>query len=189
MATSGLSRVSRRHVWHGLGLARICGLHIVGKPGALAAAAYGRTAGRFLGKSWDRSHEMRDKERASSNLRLEVYLQIYHSSISMSTSADLKDHARELFDILVEAAGPEEWDWQAVANKAFDAVENFEIVANQRINPQEAVPADPVRWVSSVAPDEVPQPTAPAPDQPAAPAAPDQTQSQEQAAPAAPTAS
>lgn len=44
----------------------------------------------------------------------------------------LKEHARSLFNIFAAAAPAEYWDWQLLANKAFDAVEHFETVAAGR---------------------------------------------------------
>jgi hypothetical protein len=44
----------------------------------------------------------------------------------------LKEHARELYSIFVELSAPDYWDWQALANKAFDAAEHFETIATQR---------------------------------------------------------
>lgn len=62
--------------------------------------------------------------------------------MSKEKPEDLKEFAREIYLIFCESAGHEEWDWQKVANTAFDAAEQFETIANQRINPQSDVPTD-----------------------------------------------
>lgn len=64
----------------------------------------------------------------------------------MSTE-EPKEFARELFVGLVQAAGPGEWDWQKIAQKAFDAAEAFEVIAIQR--PQQSVPIESPQRVTT----------------------------------------
>jgi hypothetical protein len=50
---------------------------------------------------------------------------------------------RDIFVQLVPWSGPGYWDWQQLANRAFDAAEQFQVVAIQRVQAQTHVPVDP----------------------------------------------
>jgi hypothetical protein len=70
--------------------------------------------------------------------------------------------AQEIYVMFCQETGPDEWDWQALANKAFDAADNFQTVSIQRMNPQAATPTEP--------PTPAPAPATPDPSQTATPA-------------------
>jgi hypothetical protein len=100
--------------------------------------------------------------------------------------------AQEIYVAFCKENGPDEWDWQALANKAFDAADNFQTVSIQRMNPQAATPptdptAMPIAAESAAAPPSgpnggsTPAPTVPDP----ASAAPDPSQAVAAAPPAA----
>jgi hypothetical protein len=80
---------------------------------------------------------------------------------SSDQATDQKAFAREIYLRFCEQAGPDQWDWQKLANKAFEAAQNFDPVAAQWLNPQAAVPLD----APSPAPNPVPEttPTGPPP--------------------------
>ena len=50
----------------------------------------------------------------------------------MSSTEQIRDDALEIFAIFVETADPTHWDWQALAVRAFEAAEAFNVVYQQR---------------------------------------------------------
>jgi hypothetical protein len=62
----------------------------------------------------------------------------------MSTQDDadkLLDLAKSIFIIMAGELGFDHWDWEPVAAKAFEAAQEFTDYAQERLNPQQSIPA------------------------------------------------
>jgi hypothetical protein len=51
----------------------------------------------------------------------------------MSVDKDRRQYAAEIFELLVAMTAPDWWDWEPIANKAFEAAEAFSRVAEARL--------------------------------------------------------